>query len=70
MLEYALDYAKQQGAMAAYLEVRRSNTPAIALYQKMQFLPIGERKNYYTTVSGSEDALVFARNLVEQRRSP
>ncbi len=63
LLLAALTDAKQQGAVIAYLEVRRSNANAIALYQKMGFSKVGERKNYYLTKEGSEDACVFAREL-------
>jgi ribosomal-protein-alanine N-acetyltransferase len=63
LLEHALKNAVQQGAVIAYLEVRRSNSRAITLYQKMQFRLVGERKGYYPTVAGEEDALVFAINL-------
>lgn len=63
LLEYALSWSKMQGAMMAYLEVRRSNHPAIKLYRKMNFKEIGQRKNYYPVAKGREDALVFARDL-------
>ena len=63
LLEYALDYAKKSGTVIAYLEVRRSNTRAISLYKKLHFHLIGERKNYYPTVAGQEDALIFAKSL-------
>lgn len=62
LLNKALRHAKEQGLGLAYLEVRRSNRPAIALYQKMQFHLVGERKDYYPTVNGHEDALIFARS--------
>lgn len=66
LLEYALTQARREGIGIAYLEVRRSNTRAIALYQKMKFLKIGERENYYPTVAGhEEDALIFAKSLVD-----
>ena len=66
LLVFALVWAKEQGAGVVYLEVRRSNIQAIALYRKMNFKQIGERKNYYlvSPVSNDrEDALVFARDL-------
>lgn len=65
LMEHALRQAKSQGAGMAYLEVRRSNTRAIALYRKMHFHLVGERKNYYPTVAGQEDAFVFAKSLNE-----
>lgn len=49
-----------------FLEVRRSNKPAILLYQKLDFIQIGERKNYYSCESGREDALVFAKDLTRK----
>jgi ribosomal-protein-alanine N-acetyltransferase len=63
LLEHGLQQAKKHKAGIAYLEVRRSNTRAIALYRKFKFLMIGERKNYYQTVNGPEDALIFAISL-------
>ena len=47
-----------------YLEVRESNARAIALYQKMAFIQIGTRKDYYPLPEGRENGLVYARNLV------
>jgi len=63
LLIYALNWSRSQGAGIVYLEVRRSNTRAIALYRKMNFKQIGERKSYYPTATGKEDALIFARDL-------
>ncbi len=63
LLEYVLNQATQRGTMVAWLEVRRSNSRAISFYQKMHFQQIGERKGYYPTVSGQEDALIFAKQL-------
>ena len=63
LLRHVMDYAKEYGADMIYLEVRRTNVKAIALYQKLQFQQIGERKHYYPWANGAEDALVFARGL-------
>lgn len=41
----------------AYLEVRRGNTAARALYEKLGFTPVGERKNYYK--NPTEDAALY-----------
>lgn len=47
-----------------FLEVRRSNIPAINLYQKLQFESVAERKDYYRHSSGIiEDALIFRKTL-------
>lgn len=42
------------------LEVRKSNKPAIALYKKYGFKKIGERKAYYPSENGREDAVMYA----------
>jgi len=53
-----LDYLMQTFPewQVAYLEVRRSNEPAIRLYQKFGFTELGIRKAYYTD---GEDAVVM-----------
>jgi ribosomal-protein-alanine N-acetyltransferase len=63
LMEYALLQAEQRHVGIVYLEVRRSNSRAISLYRKLHFHQIGERKGYYPTVAGLEDALVFAKSL-------
>lgn len=67
LLEHALNHVRKHGIGIAYLEVRRSNRRAISLYRQMKFHQIGERKGYYPTVSGNEDALVFAISLHEEQ---
>ena len=42
---------------ALMLEVRASNAPAIALYEKHGFAAVGRRKNYYT--APREDAILM-----------
>lgn len=44
-----------------YLEVRRSNAPAIALYESSGYQGLGCRKNYYDTPV--EDALLYVKEL-------
>ena len=43
------------------LEVRKSNTPAISLYEKFGFRKMGERKNFYR--SPTEDAYIYNKYL-------
>jgi len=50
---------KQMGSHCLTLEVRASNTPAIALYEKNGFSEIGRRKNYYR--NPREDALILRK---------
>ena len=44
-----------------FLEVRVSNCRAIRLYQRLGFVQIGERKDYYRNGLGTEDAIIMAR---------
>lgn len=46
-----------------FLEVRASNDPAIALYEELGFNCMGERKNYYPSAKGREDALIYGLEL-------
>ena len=50
---------KAIGSHCLTLEVRASNAPAIALYEKMGFSEIGRRKNYYR--NPKEDALILRK---------
>ncbi len=50
---------RQKGAVSLALEVRASNAPAIALYEKMGFVPVGRRPNYYR--NPKEDALIMRK---------
>lgn len=43
------------------LEVREDNAPAIALYEKNGFAPVGRRKNYYAEVH--KDAILMTLNF-------
>ena len=55
--------AKRAGLAFVTLEVRASNTPAIALYEGAGFKPVGVRKNFYT--APSEDAVLMTLYLKE-----
>ena len=62
LLKHAVRCVKDKADML-FLEVRVSNQKAIALYQKEDFFEVGQRRNYYPTVNGHEDALLMARQL-------
>ena len=47
LIEKLVAELKARGSYALMLEVRDSNIPAISLYEKLGFLQVGLRKNYY-----------------------
>ncbi len=63
LLTHVLAVADDIGAPNVTLEVRASNTAAIALYENAGFTPAGRRRDYYT--HPVEDALILWR-----RRGP
>lgn len=60
MLAFTLDKMKIRGVRNVYLEVRRSNTTAIKMYEKFGFEELHIRKNYYK----DEDAIVMTLDLI------
>ncbi|OYX59333.1 MAG: hypothetical protein B7Y96_05455 [Comamonadaceae bacterium 32-67-11] len=64
LLQRLIDTAQAQGAQTLWLEVRASNLPARALYQRAGFEAVATRFGYYPAQGGgSEDALVLRRCL-------
>ena len=62
MLLSAFDgLCRSLGIVYVSLEVRESNTPAIALYSKFGYTVAGKRKGFYR--APSEDALVMVKNF-------
>lgn len=60
LLASMLRDAASRGLTAMFLEVGVSNEPALALYERHGFAPIGERRSYYRN---GENALVLKRAL-------
>lgn len=58
-----LRHARDRGIRDAFLEVRRSNRAAIALYHQLGFECVGQRRGYYQAADGREDALVYRLEL-------
>ena len=63
LLGAALREGARLGARTALLEVRATNRPAQALYERYGFRHMGRRRNYYT--EPTEDALVMSVALEE-----
>lgn len=55
------DFAKEQRAEKISLEVRASNEPARALYEKWGFKAVGLRRNFYK--APTEDAVLYDKIL-------
>lgn len=63
LITEALGRARTAACRMATLEVRRSNLPAISLYEGFGFRTVGVRKRYYA--KEGEDALVMERSLLD-----
>lgn len=56
---------KSEGVKKLFLEVGRRNRAALALYEKLDFEPVGGRKAYYPGAGGesADDAIIMSRAL-------
>ncbi len=61
LLREVLRRAKKRGAKKIFLEVRKSNLAARALYKSAGFAVCGERRGYYQ--APTEDAILMDREL-------
>lgn len=59
LMESLIRLAAELGVTTIHLEVRAGNETAIRLYERMNFVRDGLRKNYYT--NPSEDAFLMTR---------
>lgn len=69
LTRHLLQRAAALGASAVFLEVRRSNHAAIALYAKLGFRCCGRRRDYYATATGREDAVLMTLPLAALSRT-
>ena len=56
-----IDFGIEKKLSFIFLEVRKSNMAAIHLYKKLNFLDIGERKNFYSFPK--ENAIIMTKYL-------
>ena len=66
IIEVFMNFARGNDLAFLTLEVRPSNTAAIALYEGFGFEEVGRRKNYYDLPK--EDALLLTRYFKEEAR--
>jgi len=59
LMDTLLEELKNLGVESVFLEVEEDNFPAIKLYQKLNFIKISERKNYY----GNKTAIIMQKKL-------
>ena len=64
LMQRLIDLARWHRAERIFLEVRPTNTHAVALYHHLGFNEIGKRPNYYPAKRGREDAVVMAMELL------
>ncbi|MDE7122364.1 MAG: ribosomal protein S18-alanine N-acetyltransferase [Oscillospiraceae bacterium] len=57
LLKFLIRELEKSGVRTVFLEVRRSNLPAIRLYEKSGFVSVGIRKNFYQ--HPDEDAILM-----------
>jgi len=63
LMAHLTEVAKSHKARTLFLEVRLSNMAAQGLYQDLGFEAIAQRRDYYPTDHGREDALIMRRFL-------
>lgn len=62
LLDYNIDYLKNNNYDCIFLEVRSDNYNAIKLYDKLGFIKYNERKKYYKDTN--VDALLYKKILI------
>lgn len=63
LLNEACSGAKERGCEFITLEVRESNSAAIALYESEGFEKAGVRKNFYS--SPTENGIIYTKNFIK-----
>jgi ribosomal-protein-alanine N-acetyltransferase len=59
LLRHFIRIAREQHARSMFLDVRESNHAAARLYQRVGFVQVGRRRDYYPAMGGREDSLVM-----------
>lgn len=61
LMREILSYAEENDLRMVTLEVRPSNTAAVAMYESLDFEQTGQRRDYYA--NPTEDALIMTRKM-------
>ncbi len=61
LMQTAIREIKQRGGETIFLEVDEGNDPAIALYKRLRFSKVSERKGYYTDAEGRKSTALVMR---------
>lgn len=69
LLQHLVQLAARHKAQTVFLEARPSNTAALQLYHSLGFNEVGQRRAYYPTKNGREDATILAMELDPDRVS-
>ena len=59
LLQFLKDLSSSNGEQEIWLEVRASNSAALALYNRLGFSEVDRRKDYYPCIQGREDAIIM-----------
>lgn len=65
LLQILTTFSEKEKANFITLEVRESNAPAVALYEKYGFQPVGKRKNFYR--DPQEDAVIYTKYFTDRK---
>ena len=63
LLAHVLQFARDEGAITSFLEVRASNDAALKMYHKFGYVETGHRENYYA--DNGEDALLMTLTMTK-----
>ncbi len=61
LLAHTLQFAKEEGAVTSFLEVRESNESALKMYLKFGYVETGRRERYYA--DNGEDAILMTKTF-------
>ena len=59
LLQFLIELSREKEEQEIWLEVRASNISALALYEKLDFVEVDRRKDYYPCENGREDAVIM-----------